>query len=367
MAHAILMTCIVPHSSLQVIGWTLGYWGALVYAQRTDTRGLCQTDLLVVCVKYLQDSCDLGEDCSWLHVCGFFTRGECRFRNCKRSHRLLEFSSDLLLTRWGIPEETIKNFEMIYTVKYHECVQAVWAENKKDQKWQPGAQRGRKGGKRGGKGGGGGGGREGERGGEREGERGGEREEGGKKGGKGKSRNRKKGYQQEREGCHDDEDDEEDDSHEDLYEMTKNWLICPPDKSKDQLDLLLKKAKTSPGHVSSPTPQPTPTAGLRAGQSSSSSTPCDLQPKPTSVRAVSPPPTSGEIQPVPPPMEGPSLADSVTPVSPTEVIPSTAPVHQPRPSTLVDCPETSPSDTPVAPAIKQGRFYRVNLMDPRLY
>ncbi|XP_040293153.1 zinc finger CCCH-type antiviral protein 1-like isoform X2 [Bufo bufo] len=97
-----------------------------------------------VCVKYLHDTCDLGKDCTRLHICGFFTRGECNRRVCKRSHHLLEFSSDLILNRCRMSEVSIQNFQMLCTVKHNERLQSLREEgNRENERGRPAVHRGR--------------------------------------------------------------------------------------------------------------------------------------------------------------------------------------------------------------------------------
>ncbi|XP_075711781.1 zinc finger CCCH-type antiviral protein 1-like isoform X2 [Rhinoderma darwinii] len=97
-----------------------------------------------VCVKYLHDTCDLGTACPRLHICGFFTRGECNRHVCKRSHHLLEFGSDLLIGRCRKSEVSIQNFQMLSMLKHSERLQSLKAEGKKEyKKGHPAAARGR--------------------------------------------------------------------------------------------------------------------------------------------------------------------------------------------------------------------------------
>ncbi|XP_044137269.1 zinc finger CCCH-type antiviral protein 1-like isoform X2 [Bufo gargarizans] len=97
-----------------------------------------------VCVKYLHDTCDLGKDCTRLHICGFFTRGECNRRICKRSHHLLEVSSDLLLNRCRMSEVSIQNFQMLCAVKHSERLQSLREEGKREnERGRPAVHRGR--------------------------------------------------------------------------------------------------------------------------------------------------------------------------------------------------------------------------------
>ncbi|XP_069618955.1 protein mono-ADP-ribosyltransferase PARP12-like isoform X3 [Ranitomeya imitator] len=97
-----------------------------------------------ICVKYLHDTCDLGQACSRLHVCGFFTRGECNRRQCIRSHHLLESSADLLLARSRMSQVSVQNFQMLCTVKHNERFQSLSESGKKsEEKGNPAARRGR--------------------------------------------------------------------------------------------------------------------------------------------------------------------------------------------------------------------------------
>ncbi|XP_069820288.1 zinc finger CCCH-type antiviral protein 1-like [Dendropsophus ebraccatus] len=336
-----------------------------------------------VCVKYLHDKCDLGKDCSRLHICGYFTRGECNRRTCKRSHHLLEFGSDLLLTRRHIPEESIQNFQMLCTVKHNEHLQTLREEGRKDQdRRQPGAQRGR------------GGGRPFNR-------RMGAAQDG--------ARSRSRGRQQERTGFHrngrsasrpvsesgeshlswsGDDDDDSDEAQK--TRIMNDWINFEPNKSNDRGASMLKMAAkcssivqpvTSSGmyqptqsvytsylgkskaNVQTMLPTTSPNvpsvqSGLSVGNSllsSTSSTPPKASIAPvTNVGPVNPPPTSiaEPSKLVSLPTNGPSVVDSVKPVSTTVVNPSIAPVLPTRPSRLVDSPTKDPSvphDKPVTP------------------
>ncbi|XP_066446909.1 protein mono-ADP-ribosyltransferase PARP12-like isoform X2 [Eleutherodactylus coqui] len=93
-----------------------------------------------VCMKYLHGTCDLGKDCSKLHICRYFIRGECNYQNCRFSHHLMEFCSDLLLGRCHMSEVSVQNFQMISSVKQEEHLQSRW---KRYEKRNPAEQRGR--------------------------------------------------------------------------------------------------------------------------------------------------------------------------------------------------------------------------------
>ncbi|XP_068133446.1 zinc finger CCCH-type antiviral protein 1-like isoform X2 [Hyperolius riggenbachi] len=84
------------------------------------------------CKKYNYDQCDLGGDCSRLHVCGFFLRGECKNRFCKKSHDLVE-SISLLSCQW-LSAEAIQNFQMLCMLNHNERMEAQNRSRKGDAK-----------------------------------------------------------------------------------------------------------------------------------------------------------------------------------------------------------------------------------------
>ncbi|XP_069820321.1 zinc finger CCCH-type antiviral protein 1-like [Dendropsophus ebraccatus] len=326
-----------------------------------------------VCRQYVCNECDHGEDCSRLHVCSYFIRGECNRRTCNRSHHLLEFGSDLLLTRCHMSEKTVQNFQMLCNVKHNERLQTLREEGRKDQqKRQPGAQRGR------------GGGRGRPR----------NRKQGDPQGGaRGKSQG---GQQQQREGfqsrgrsgsrpasesgdsqlCCSGEDDE---NNDEAFEarILSDWFNSPLGESNNRRASRFSSGMSSGRNHPTPTvytskvgnsradvqstlpvtpPKESAQPGFPAGLSSSSSTPSAPQTKPTTEGPVNPPPSSAvrPSKPVTLPVRSPSAADSVIPVPPKVVNPSTAPVLPTGPSRLVDPPINSPSVTqrkPVPPTM----------------
>ncbi|XP_018424405.1 PREDICTED: zinc finger CCCH-type antiviral protein 1-like [Nanorana parkeri] len=80
------------------------------------------------CEKYMHSNCDQGEDCSRLHVCRYFIRGQCNNRFCKRSHNLLG-SKSLLTCSW-LSQETIQNFQILCVLTHNERHQAQREESK---------------------------------------------------------------------------------------------------------------------------------------------------------------------------------------------------------------------------------------------
>ncbi|XP_058046638.1 zinc finger CCCH-type antiviral protein 1-like isoform X2 [Ahaetulla prasina] len=58
-------------------------------------------------------SCTLKDNCSRLHICRYFLRGECRFPHCKRSHNLLDSHPTSLLIAEGLDQDTIWNIQAI--------------------------------------------------------------------------------------------------------------------------------------------------------------------------------------------------------------------------------------------------------------
>ncbi|XP_069820341.1 zinc finger CCCH-type antiviral protein 1-like [Dendropsophus ebraccatus] len=312
-----------------------------------------------VCVKYLHDKCDLGKDCQWLHICGYFTRGECNRRTCKRSHHLLEFSSHLLLTRCHMSEESIQNFQMLCTVKHNERFQT---EDKTDQeKRQPGAQRRRRGGRP-------------------QNRRMGNSQD--------RAQSKSRGQQQERTGFHhrgrsgSRPVSESGDSQ--IYRPGNN--DCQINNNQRMaagfplpLQPLMSLGRIYPlpavytSYMANPRANIQPTLrltlpkvftppGPSAGYSSSSSTP----PVPkstftpvTTVGSVNPSPTSapGASKPVYPPKRSPSDADFVNLGPPTVANPSTVPVPSTTPSTLVNSSIKGPSE---ADSVKLGPPTGVN-------
>ncbi|CAH2276496.1 Hypothetical predicted protein [Pelobates cultripes] len=79
-------------------------------------------DGLQVCVKYLHEKCD-QDKCNWLHMCGYFMRGECYRRTCYKSHNLLEESTNLLIKSFGIPAVSVENFQMLAVLKNIQLLQ----------------------------------------------------------------------------------------------------------------------------------------------------------------------------------------------------------------------------------------------------
>ncbi|XP_070611353.1 protein mono-ADP-ribosyltransferase PARP12-like [Erythrolamprus reginae] len=58
-------------------------------------------------------SCTLNDNCTRLHICRYFLKGECRFPHCKRSHNLLDPHATSLLISEGLDEDTIWNIQAI--------------------------------------------------------------------------------------------------------------------------------------------------------------------------------------------------------------------------------------------------------------
>ncbi|XP_053574900.1 uncharacterized protein LOC128664167 isoform X2 [Bombina bombina] len=76
-----------------------------------------------VCRKYVYDTCQSGNDCSRLHVCGYFLKGECTRHACKKSHNLLDSKTNRLLIKYGQTDVSIQNFHLLCTVKYNKDLQ----------------------------------------------------------------------------------------------------------------------------------------------------------------------------------------------------------------------------------------------------
>nr|XP_033808882.1 uncharacterized protein LOC117364120 [Geotrypetes seraphini] len=99
--------------------------------------------LTEICPKYKgseqAESCPEGNTCKKLHICRFFSRGQCRFFKCKRSHNLLDpLVLDLLQVR-GLRLEVIQNVQLICDYRHRETCRE-WTERdplkRKDQQRQ---------------------------------------------------------------------------------------------------------------------------------------------------------------------------------------------------------------------------------------
>ncbi|XP_063785327.1 zinc finger CCCH-type antiviral protein 1-like [Pseudophryne corroboree] len=72
-----------------------------------------------MCRQYWNGTCDQGNACTRLHVCGYFMRGECNRQVCKNSHNLLEANPDLLHDRHKLPVDAVQNFQMLCVIKHN--------------------------------------------------------------------------------------------------------------------------------------------------------------------------------------------------------------------------------------------------------
>ncbi|XP_073506582.1 zinc finger CCCH-type antiviral protein 1-like [Phyllobates terribilis] len=305
-----------------------------------------------ICWKYQRDSCDLGQDCSRIHVCDYFTRGECNRRFCKRSHNLLDVAD-----RCQMSEVSLENFQILSEVKHNERLQSLNKVEKKDvENWNPAAQRSR--------------GRPTEKGDYQD-----------------FLRNKSRGRPQKGAGCDfrertssrpasengenhvwfGDDDDEWNEFLKTQQDMIKKkWFNSTPAQSDDRgASLLHPPTRTSPfaqPSMSSGMSHPTPTVttippsspqvsssqpGIPACLYTPTSTPSAPQPKP----AITPVTTAGSVSAPPKPsnlpMQGPSVVDSNKPVSPSAVKPTNVtPVPPTRPSKMVDSPTEGPSRPP---------------------
>uniref|UniRef100_A0A1W7RBE8 Zinc finger CCCH-type antiviral protein 1 n=1 Tax=Agkistrodon contortrix contortrix TaxID=8713 RepID=A0A1W7RBE8_AGKCO len=64
-----------------------------------------------------EGSCTQGDNCSRLHICRYFLKGECRFPRCKRSHNLLDPHATSLLLSEGLDRDTILNCQTICSAR----------------------------------------------------------------------------------------------------------------------------------------------------------------------------------------------------------------------------------------------------------
>ncbi|XP_074859432.1 protein mono-ADP-ribosyltransferase PARP12-like isoform X2 [Carettochelys insculpta] len=70
-------------------------------------------------------SCTQQDSCSKLHICRHFLRGECRFPNCKRSHRILDNNVLTLLLVEGLDMSVAENIQIICDWKHAEFSKVV--------------------------------------------------------------------------------------------------------------------------------------------------------------------------------------------------------------------------------------------------
>ncbi|XP_073477592.1 uncharacterized protein [Aquarana catesbeiana] len=64
-------------------------------------------------------------------MCRFFTRGECKYRLCKKSHNLLE--SKIILTCGWLNQMTVQNFQMLCVLKHNERLQQLQEETNREE------------------------------------------------------------------------------------------------------------------------------------------------------------------------------------------------------------------------------------------
>ncbi|XP_073506585.1 zinc finger CCCH-type antiviral protein 1-like isoform X2 [Phyllobates terribilis] len=303
-----------------------------------------------ICVKYLHDTCDLGKDCSRLHVCGFFTRGECNRRHCNRSHHLLEASADLLLARSRMSQVSIQNFQMLCTVKHNERLQSLNEPGKKsEEKGNPAARRGRG--------------------------RGRGRHRNKKGDSQNETRSKSRGRQGDRAGSNfrgrsssramsengeryldlsGDDDDEYASPKTQIDKLMEDWFSPPPDRSDNRgaslpiIPPLLSLGIHHPTPIVTTIPPVSPQVsssqpGIPAGLLTPASTPSAPQPQPAITPVTTTGPFNTPPKPVNLPIKGPSLVDFNKPVSPSTVTPpSVTPVPPTRPSRIVDTSMRSP-------------------------
>ncbi|XP_073400158.1 zinc finger CCCH-type antiviral protein 1-like isoform X2 [Dendrobates tinctorius] len=312
-----------------------------------------------ICWKYQRDSCDLGQDCSRLHICDFFTRGECNRRFCKRSHNLLDVGAD----RCHMSEVSLKNFQILSELKHNERLQSLNKLEKKDvENGNPAVQRSR-----------------------------------GRPTKKGDYqrflRNKSRGRQKEGSGCDvwersssrptsengespvwiGDNDDEWDEFLKTQQDMIKKkWFNSSPSQSDDKgASLLHPQTRTFPivqPSMSSGIRHPIPTVttippaspqvssfqpGIPARLFTPSYSPSASQPKSgiTPAGPVNAPPKPSNFT-----TQGPSVVDSKKPVSPSLVKPpNVTPVSPTRPSKIDDSPiEGLPEKPMTAPIAKSS-------------
>nr|QNN90025.1 CCCH-type zinc finger antiviral protein [Anas platyrhynchos] len=65
-------------------------------------------------------ACNQKNNCSRLHICRHYLKGNCKFFVCKRSHKLLDEHSLRVLETAGIDAKIVANFQIIYDHKHVE-------------------------------------------------------------------------------------------------------------------------------------------------------------------------------------------------------------------------------------------------------
>ncbi|XP_077123259.1 zinc finger CCCH-type antiviral protein 1-like isoform X1 [Ranitomeya variabilis] len=322
-----------------------------------------------ICWKYQRDSCDLGQDCVRLHICDFFTRGECNRRFCKRSHNLLDAAAN----RCQMPEVSLKNFQILSELKHNERLQSLNKVEKKDvENGNPAVQRSR--------------GRPTKKGDYQDFLRNKSR---GRQEGAGcdvweRSRSRPTSENGESPIWFGDNDDEWNEflkTQQDI--IKKKWFNSSPSQSDDRgASFLHTPTRTYPifqPSMSSGMQHPTPTVttippaspqvsffqqGIPVGLFTPSSSPSAPQPAITPAGSVNAPPKPSNF-----PTQGPSVMDSKKPVSPSLVKPpNVTPVPPTRPSKIDDSPIEGPSVRPekpmMAPITKSSIFQSVDTTKP---
>ncbi|KAM4036582.1 zinc finger CCCH-type antiviral protein 1-like [Anomaloglossus baeobatrachus] len=319
-----------------------------------------------ICWKYQRDMCALGNDCSRLHVCDYFTKGECNRRFCSRSHNLLDVGAD----RCQMSEVSLMNFQILCEMKHIERHQSLFKVQ------NPEAQRSR--------------GRPTK-----------------KRDCQDNLRSKSRGRQEEGAGCDfserssrrltsengespatwfGDDDDEWNEflkTQQDI--IKKNWFSPPPAQSDNRgASLLNPPTRTSP-IVQPAMPSGTVTAippaspdvssqpGIAANRLTPSVVPSAPQPKPvitpvTTIGPLNAPPKSINL-----PIQDLSVAESNNLGSPSAVKPpNVTPVPPTRPSKMIDSPTEVPSvplEKPVtttitSPSISQAVFTIIPLTSP---
>ncbi|XP_029455647.1 uncharacterized protein LOC115090552 isoform X3 [Rhinatrema bivittatum] len=77
-----------------------------------------------ICFKYKgsenPESCTEGENCKKLHVCRFFTRRQCRYFKCKRSHNLFDPIAVKVIQVRGLSRDVIQNIQLLCNRRHRE-------------------------------------------------------------------------------------------------------------------------------------------------------------------------------------------------------------------------------------------------------
>ncbi|XP_067325024.1 protein mono-ADP-ribosyltransferase PARP12-like isoform X2 [Anolis sagrei] len=82
-------------------------------------------------------SCNQQDNCSKLHICRYFLKGQCRFPRCKRSHCLMDPKALKLLLAEGVDNEMAFNIQTICNYKTNALARELGANKYTSSKLRP--------------------------------------------------------------------------------------------------------------------------------------------------------------------------------------------------------------------------------------